>query len=89
MSKEEPGTGHNSAGAGETLNSYVTRIERLAEERQERTDDIKEIYAEAKGNGFDVKVLRKVIARRKRDREEVREEDAIIALYEDQLGVFS
>lgn len=85
---ETPAAGHNSAGAGEQLNSIVQRIERLAEERETISGDIKEVYAEAKGNGFDVKILRQVIARRKREREEVVEADALIDLYESQLGVF-
>ena len=85
---ETPGTGHNSAGAGDQLKSIVERIERLEEEKKTYADDIKEVYAEAKGNGFDTKILRKVIARRKRDRDEIKEEEAILDLYESQLGIF-
>ena len=88
MTDETPAAGHNSAGAGDQLKTIVERIERLEEEKSTIAGDIKEIYAEAKGNGFDVKILRKVIARRKRDRDEIKEEEAILELYESQLGVF-
>ena len=60
--------------AGDQLKSIVERIERLEEEKKTIADDIKEVYAEAKGNGYDVKMLRKVIAIRKRDIDEVKEE---------------
>jgi uncharacterized protein (UPF0335 family) len=89
VSVNEPGPGHNSAGSADQLKSVVERIERLEEEKKTFSDDIKEVYAEAKANGYDVKILRKVIARRKRDRAEIKEEEAIIDLYETQLGVFA
>jgi uncharacterized protein (UPF0335 family) len=90
MSKadETPGAGHNSAGAADLLQSYVKRYEKRDEDRQEAADDLKEILAEAKGAGFDVKVLRKVLARRKRERDEVEAEDEMISLYEGQIGAF-
>jgi len=90
MSKadETPAAGHNSAGAAELLQTIISRFEKMDEEREERVADMKEILAEAKGHGFDVKVLRKVLARRKRDREEVEAEDEMISLYEDQIGAF-
>lgn len=68
------------------LRSIVQRIERLEEEKKTISDDIKEVYAEAKANGYDVKVLRKVIALRKRDIDERREEEAIMELYLEALG---
>lgn len=68
------------------LKAFVERIERMNEEKKAITDDIAEIYAEAKGNGYSTKVLRKLIARRKMDREARQEEDALLELYE---GVFS
>jgi len=83
---EAPGAGHNSAGSADQLKSVVERIERLEEEKKSYTDDIKEVYAKA--NGYDIKILRKVIARRKRDRNEIKEEEAILDLYEGQLGIF-
>jgi uncharacterized protein (UPF0335 family) len=72
--------------AGDQLKSIVERIERLEEEKKTIADDIKEVYAEAKGNGYDVKVLRKVIALRKRDLEERKEEEAILDLYLQAVG---
>ena len=71
---------------GDQLKSIVQRIERLEEEKKTIADDIKEVYAEAKGNGYDVKVLRKVIALRKRDLNERQEEEAILELYLQAVG---
>ncbi|MCA0419049.1 DUF2312 domain-containing protein [Bosea beijingensis] len=71
---------------GDQLKSIVERIERLEEEKKTIADDIKEVYAEAKGNGYDVKVLRKVVALRKRDLEERKEEEAILDLYLQAVG---
>lgn len=68
------------------LRSFIERIERLEEEKKTIADDIKEVYAEAKGNGYDVKVLRKVVALRKRDLEERKEEEAILDLYLQAVG---
>lgn len=72
--------------AGDQLKSIVERIERLEEEKKTIADDIKEVYAEAKGNGYDVKVLRKVVALRKRDLDERKEEEAILDLYMQAVG---
>ena len=71
---------------GDQLKSIVERIERLEEEKKTIADDIKDVYAEAKGNGYDVKVLRKVVALRKRDLEERKEEEAILDLYLQAVG---
>lgn len=71
---------------GDQLRSIVQRIERLEEEKKTISDDIKEVYSEAKANGYDVKVLRKVIALRKRDINERREEEAVMELYLEALG---
>ena len=65
----------------------VERIERLEEEKKTIADDIKEVYAEAKANGFDTKILRKVISLRKKDRHEREEEEAILDLYMNALGM--
>lgn len=79
----EPTIGDNSNGA---LKSYVERVERLAEEKQTIADDIKEVFAEAKSSGFDVKIVRKLIAERKRDANERAEEEAILDLYRRALA---
>ena len=68
------------------LKSIIERVERLEEGKAAVQADIKEVFAEAKGEGYDVKVLRKVIARRKQDRAKLQEEDAIMDLYLSALG---
>jgi uncharacterized protein (UPF0335 family) len=73
--------------AKDQLTAFVERIERLEEEKKGISDDIKEVYAEAKGNGFDVKVLRKVISVRKQDAAERAEQEAILDLYLAALGM--
>ena len=69
------------------LKAIVDRIERLDAERQAISSDIKEIYAEAKGNGFDVKIIRKIISRRKIAEAKRQEEDALLELYMADLGM--
>lgn len=69
------------------LRSIVERIERLEEEKAATAADIKEVYAEAKGHGFDTKILRKIISLRKKDRAEREEEEAILDLYMQALGM--
>jgi uncharacterized protein (UPF0335 family) len=73
--------------AQDQLRAFVERIERMEEEKKAIADDIKEIYAEAKGNGFDTKVLRQVIRIRKQDRNERLEQEAILELYMAALGM--
>lgn len=74
-----------STGAAKGLRDIVSRIERLNEEEEAVKTDKKEVFAEAKGQGYDVKVLRKVIARRKQDKAKRQEEEAMIDLYETAL----
>lgn len=74
----------NRANAAE-LRAIIERIERLEAEKQDAADMQKEVYAEAKGNGYDTKIIRKVIARRKRDRADLAEEEAILEMYENAL----
>lgn len=71
---------------GDQLKSIVQRIERLEEEKKTIQDDIKEVYAEAKGNGYDARILRKVVALRRRDLNERKEEEAILELYLQAVG---
>jgi uncharacterized protein (UPF0335 family) len=73
--------------AKDQLHAFVERIERLEEEKKNISDDIKDVYAEAKGNGFDIKVLRKVIQLRKQDSGERQEQEAILELYLQALGM--
>jgi len=67
------------------LRQFVERIETLEAEKQEAAEQQKEVYAEAKFRGYDSAVLRKVVARRKRNREELAEEEAILELYESAI----
>ena len=67
------------------LRAFIERIERLEAEKQDASDGQKEVYAEAKGRGYDAKIIRKVIARRKRDRQDLAEEAAILEVYEAAL----
>jgi uncharacterized protein (UPF0335 family) len=69
------------------LKSFVERIERLEEEKASIAGDVKEVYGEAKAQGFDTKILRKVISMRKRDAAERREEEEILDLYLKALGM--
>ena len=71
------------------LRSIIERIERLEEEKKEVAEQIKEVYAEAKGNGFDSKILRKVISLRKKSAEDRSEEEAMLDLYLQALGMLS
>ncbi len=73
--------------AQDQLRAFIERIERMEEEKKAIADDIKEIYAEAKGNGFDTKVLRRVISLRKQDQNERQEQEAILDLYLQALGM--
>lgn len=68
------------------LKSVVERIERLELEKSEITEQISEVFSEAKGNGFDVKIIRKVIVLRKKDRAKRQEEEAITDLYLSAIG---
>lgn len=80
--------GGNSIAADQ-LRAFVERIERLEEEKKALADDIKEVYAEAKGNGFDAKILRKLVAIRKLDVAEWQEQQTIPDLYLEAVGMFS
>lgn len=73
--------------AAKRLRSIVERIERLQEERKGLADDIKDIFIEAKSAGFDVKVVRKILARRKVDRAELEEQDALLDTYERAMSL--
>jgi uncharacterized protein (UPF0335 family) len=73
--------------AGEQLKSFIERIERLEEEKRALSGDIKEVYAEAKGTGFEPKIMRQIIKLRKMDKEEVDEEESLLDLYKRALGM--
>lgn len=69
------------------LKSFVERVERLEEEKAAIAEDIKEVYGEAKGSGFDVKTLRKIVSLRKMDVEKRREEEELLELYKGAVGL--
>ena len=71
------------------LKSYIERIEKIEEEKKALADDISSIYAEAKAIGFDTKIIRKVIALRKKSEEDRKEEAALIDLYMKELGMLA
>ena len=69
------------------LRQFIERIERLDAEKKDIADQQKEVMAEAKGRGYDVKVIRKLITLRRRDQGEVAEEEAVLELYKEALGM--
>ena len=73
--------------SGKRLRGYLDRIERLEEEKKGIADDIKDIYAEAKGVGFDAKILRKVYMLRKMNTDKRREEEELLELYKAAVGI--
>ncbi|MDQ0326100.1 uncharacterized protein (UPF0335 family) [Rhodopseudomonas julia] len=84
MAEEASGPGGVAAGQ---LRAFIERIERLEEEKKTLSEDIREVYAEAKGNGFDTKVMRQVVRLRKQDAAERQEQEAILDLYMHALGM--
>ena len=85
VAKEEPATRF----AKDHLKAFVERIERLEEEKKTIADDIRDVYAEAKGTGFDVKALRAVVRLRKQDADERKEQEAILETYMHALGMLN
>jgi uncharacterized protein (UPF0335 family) len=88
-------SGHDSLGWGMAksgfaagqLRSLIERIERLEEEKAALTSDIREVYSEAKGNGFDTKIMRQVVRMRKLDKADRQEMEAVLDLYLSALGM--
>ena len=73
--------------AKDQLKDFVERIERLEEEKKAISDDIRDVYAEAKGNGYDVKAMRAVVRLRKQDKDERVEYEAVLETYMHALGM--
>ena len=71
------------------LKAFVERVERLEEEKKAIADDIRDVYAEAKGSGYDVKALRAIVRMRKQDTDERREQEAILEVYMNALGMLN
>ncbi|PYF02596.1 uncharacterized protein (UPF0335 family) [Rhodopseudomonas faecalis] len=81
--QEEPATKF----AKDQLRAIIERIERLEEEKKAISDDIRDVYAEAKGNGYDVKALRTIVRMRKQDADERAEQESILETYLQALGM--
>ncbi len=73
--------------AGEELRQFVERFERLEIEKKDISDQQKEVMAEAKSRGYDTRIMRKIVSLRKRDLEDVAEEEAILSMYKTALGM--
>jgi len=69
------------------LRQFIERVERLEAEKQAAAEQQKEVFAEAKGRGYDTKIMRKIIALRKRDENDIAEEEAVLEMYKDALGM--
>jgi uncharacterized protein (UPF0335 family) len=83
--EEQPSTSF----AKDQLKAVIERVERLEEEKKAIADDIKDVYAEAKAHGFDVKALRTIVRLRKQDSDERKEEEAILETYMHALGMLA
>ena len=83
----EAGPGHNSAVSRDQLKSIIERVENREQAKREVADEIRDIYAEAKGNGYDVKALRTIVRMRAQDAEERRESEAVLEAYMHALGM--
>ena len=86
MNDEVTSESAQTVAAGQ-LRAFIERIERLEEEKKTIADDIKEVYAEMKGTGFDTKAVRTIVRLRKKDQAERQEEEAMIDLYKSALGM--
>ena len=76
----------NSIEAGHLM-AFIERIERLEEDKKTVSDEIKDVYAEAKGTGYDIKIVRKIVSIRKQDQDKRREEEEILELYLQAIGM--
>ena len=86
--EENATIGHNSGGvSGERLRSFIQRIEKLNEDKEAIAEDLKEVFAESKGEGFNNKIIRQVIKLRKQEIEKRRENDELLSLYMSAIGM--
>ena len=86
LSKSDEALMSNSV-SGEELKAFIERIERLEEEKAALAGDIRDVYSEAKANGSDTKIMRKIVTLRRKDHAERKEEEAIMELYLEALGM--
>lgn len=87
VSKEDNITETSQTVAAGQLRAFIERVERLEEEKKTISDDIREVFQEARGTGFDVKAMRAIIRLRKKDQAERQEEESILDLYKAALGM--
>ena len=87
LEQDEPVAANLHQSAKEHLKAFVERIERLEEEKAATANDIKEVYAEAKGNGFDTRAIKTIVKRRAQDAGELAEQDKILETYMQALGM--
>lgn len=73
--------------AADELRAFVERLERLEAEKKDIADQVKEVLAECKGRGYDTKVVKKLISLRKRDKDDIAEEEAVLEMYKAALGM--
>lgn len=83
----DAGPGHNSAVSRDQLKSIIERVETLETEKKEKLAEIRDVYAEAKGNGYDVKALRTIVRMRAQDADERKESEAVLETYMHALGM--
>ena len=84
---ETDGPGDSYRVTADELRQFIERIERLEQEKKDIAEQIKEVFAEAKGRGYDTKVMRKIIALRRREPDDVAEEEAVLEMYKEALGM--
>lgn len=87
LTEEQVSNLANSNSTGLRLKAYIDRVERLEEEKANISEDIKEVYSEAKSDGFDTKIVRKLVAIRKKDQAELAEENALLETYANAIGM--
>lgn len=87
MDDQTPSPDSSYRVTADELRQFIERFERLESEKQDVADQQKEVMAEAKSRGYDTKVMRKVIALRKRDKDDLAEEEAVLDMYKEALGM--
>ena len=86
MTDHEEASDSYKVTAGE-LRQFVERIERLEAEKQDIAEQVREVYAESKSRGYDQKALRAIVSLRKRDKDEIAEQEAVLKMYKEALGM--
>ena len=84
---EDQGRPDSYAVTADELRQFIERVERLEQEKKDIAEQVKEVFAEAKGRGYDTKVMRKVIALRRREPDDIAEEEAVLEMYKEALGM--